>query len=120
MESEDHNLSACDRFCGAFASYDEERILLLRKQNIPFDGSTRTSSVRIPSVTRKFSTIKLRPLNILPVSSVNHYDNTNSYVFHNNLRVRYSPLNSYILRKCTYPFATCVMYPSISKCNAKR
>ena len=39
---------------------------------------------------------------------------------HNNLRVRLSPLKSHILRKYTNPFKRCGMYPSISKCNAKR
>ena len=40
--------------------------------------------------------------------------------FHNNLRIRLSPLKSPILRKHTNPFKRCGMYPSISKCNAKR
>ena len=54
------------------------------------------SSVQIPSSTRKFNTmlpsIKIRPLNILSVSSVNLHGITNSNVFHNNLRIRLSPL----------------------------
>ena len=43
-----------------------------------------------------------------------------STVFYNNLRIRLSPLKSRILRKCTNPFKRYGMYPSISKCNAKR
>ena len=82
------------------------------------------SSVQIPSSTRKFNTmlpsIKIRPLNILSASSVNLHGITNSNVFHNNLRIRLSPLKSPILRKYTNPFKRCGMYPSISKCNAKR
>ena len=74
--------------------------------------------------TRKFNTmlpsIKIRPLNILSASSVNLHGITNSNVFHNNLRIRLSPLKSPILRKYTNPFKRCGMYPSISKCNAKR
>ena len=64
--------------------------------------------------------IKIRPLNILSASSVNLHGITNSNVFHNNLRIRLSPLKSPILRKYTNPFKRCGMYPSISKCNAKR
>ena len=82
------------------------------------------SSVQIPSSTRKFNTmlpsIKIRPLNILSASSVNLHGITNSNVFHNNLRIRLSPLKSPILRKYTNPFKRCGMYPCISKCNAKR
>ena len=82
------------------------------------------SSVQIPFSTRKFNTmlpsIKICPLNILSASSVNLHGITNSNVFHNNLRIRPSPLKSPILRKYTNPFKRCGMYPSISKCNAKR
>ena len=82
------------------------------------------SSVQIPSSTRKCNimlpSIKIRPLNILSASSVNLFGITNCSVFHNNLRIRMSPLKSLILRKYTNPFKRCEMYPSISKCNAKR
>ena len=64
--------------------------------------------------------IKIRPLNILSASSVNLHGITNSNVFHYNLRIRLSPLKSPILRKYTNPYKRCGMYPSISKCNAKR
>ena len=80
------------------------------------------SSAQIPSSTRKFNTmipsIKIRPLNIL--SAVNLHGITNSNVFHNNLRIRLSPLKSPIPRKYTNPFKRCGMYPSVSKCNVKR
>ena len=82
------------------------------------------STVLIPSSTRKFNTmlpsIKIPPLNTLSASSVNLHGITNSNVFHNNHRIRLSPLQSPILRKYTNPFKRCGMYPSISKCNAKR
>ena len=81
-------------------------------------------SVQIPSSTRKFHTmllsIKIRPLNILSASFINLHGITNSNVFHNNLRIRLFPLKSPIIRKYTNPFQRCGMYPSISKCNAKR
>ena len=82
------------------------------------------SSVQIPSSTRKFNitlpSIKIRPLNTLSGFAVNLHGTTNSNVFHNNLSIRLSPLKSPILRKCTNLFKRCGMYPSISKCNAKR
>ena len=48
--------------------------------------------------------IKIRPLNILLAFSVNLQGITNTNVFHNNLRIRRSPLKSPILRKYTNPF----------------
>ena len=82
------------------------------------------SPVQIPFSTRKFNTmlpsIKIHPLNILSASSVNLHGITNSNVFHNNFRIRLSPLKPPILRRYTNPFKRCGMYPSISKCNAKR
>ena len=82
------------------------------------------SAVQIPSSTRKFNTmlpsIKIHPLNILSESSVNLHGITNSNVFHSNIGIRLPPLISPILLKYTNPFKRCGMYPSISKCNAKR
>ena len=82
------------------------------------------SSVQIPFSTRNFNTmfpsVQIRPLNILSASSVNLHGITNSNIFHNNLRIRLSTLKSPILRKYSNPIKRCGMYPSISKCNAKR
>ena len=44
----------------------------------------------------------------------------NTSIFHNNLRVMLPPLKSPVLRKYSNPFKRPGMYPSISKCNAKR
>ena len=41
-------------------------------------------------------------------------------MFRNNLQIRLSPLKSPILRKYINPFKRPGMYPSISKCNAKK
>ena len=41
-------------------------------------------------------------------------------IFHNNLLVMLSPLKSPVLRKYSNPFKRPGMYPSISKCNAKK
>ena len=48
------------------------------------------------------------------------HGSANTSIFHNNLRVMLSPLKSPVLRKYSNPFKRPGMYPSISKCNAKR
>ena len=82
------------------------------------------SSVRIPNSINNFRTLipalRLRPLNLLSASSVNLHGLPNTSLFHNNLRVMLSPLKSPVLRKYSNPFKRPGMYPSISKCNAKR
>ena len=81
------------------------------------------SSVRIPNSSNNFRTliltVRLRPLNLLSVSSVNLHGLANTNIFHNNLQVMLSPLKSPVLRKYSNPFKRPRMYPSISKCNAK-
>ena len=81
-------------------------------------------SVRIPNSINNFRTlipaVRLRPLNLLSASSVNLHGLANISIFHNNLRVMLSPLKSLILRKYSNPLKRPGMYPSISKCNAKR
>ena len=64
--------------------------------------------------------LRLRPLNLLSASSVNLHGLANTSIFHNNLRVMLSPLKPPVLRKYSNPFKRPGMYPSISKCNAKR
>ena len=82
------------------------------------------SSVRIPNSINNFRTlipaVRLRPLNLLSASSVNLHGLANTGIFHNNLRVMLSPLKSQVLRKYSNPFKRPGIYPSISKCNAKR
>ena len=82
------------------------------------------SSVRIPNSINNFRTLipalRLRPLNLLSASSVNLHGLADTSIFHNNLRVMLSPLKSPLLRKYSNPFKRPGMYPSISKCNAKR
>ena len=56
----------------------------------------------------------------LAASFVNLHGLANTSIFHNNLRVMLSPLKSPVLRKYSNPFKRPGMYPSISKCNAKR
>ena len=82
------------------------------------------SSVWIPNSINNFRTlilaVRLIPLNLLSASSVNLHGLANTSIFHNNLRVMLSPLKSPVLRKYSNPFKRPGMYPSISKCNAKR
>ena len=82
------------------------------------------SSVRIPNSINNFRTLipalRMRPLNLLSASSVNLHGLAYTSIFHNNLRVILSPLKSPVLRKYSNPFKRPGMYPSISKCNAKR
>ena len=82
------------------------------------------SSVRIPNSINNFRTLipalRLRPLTLVSASSVNLHGLANTSIFHNNLRVMLSPLKSPVLRKYSNPFKRPGMYPSISKCNAKR
>ena len=83
-----------------------------------------TTSIQIPRSTHNFRTmlpsVRIRPLNLFFASSINLQGAANTNVFRNNLRVRLSPLKSPILHKYTNPFKRRGMYPSISKCNAKR
>ena len=82
------------------------------------------SSVRNPNFINKDRTlipaVRLRPLKLLSASSVNLHGLANTGIFHNNLRVILSPLKSPVLRKYSNPFKRPGIYPSISKCNAKR
>ena len=81
-------------------------------------------SVQIPNSINDFRTlipaVRLRPLNLLSASSVNHYGLANTNIFHNNFRVILSPLKSPVVCKYSNPFKRPGMYPNISKCNAKR
>ena len=79
------------------------------------------SSVRIPNSINCFRTLipamRLRPLS---ASSVNLHGLANTSIFQNNRRVMLFPLKSPVLRKYSNLFKRHGMYPSISKCNAKR
>ena len=82
------------------------------------------SSVRIPNSINNFRTLipalGLGPLDLLSASSVGLRGLAGAGIFHSDLRVVLSPLGSPVLRKYSNPFKRPGMYPSISKCNAKR
>ena len=81
------------------------------------------SCVRIPTSTHRvralLPTVRIRPLNLFSVSSVDLHGTSNTNVLRNNLRVRLSPIKSPVLHKYLNPFKRHSMYPGISKCNAK-
>ena len=77
-------------------------------------------SLKPEHILGKLPAVRLRPLNLLSASSVNLHGLANTSIFHNNLRVMLSPLKSPVLRKYSNPFKRPGMFPSISKCNAKR
>ena len=82
------------------------------------------SFVRIPHSINNFRTmlpsVLVRPINLFSAASVNFSGAGNTNMFKNHLRIRLSSLKSPILRKYTNPFKRSGMYPSISKCNAKK
>ena len=82
------------------------------------------STVRIPHSTNNFQKFithfRVTPLNLFSASTVNLHGASDSNMFRNNLQIRLSPLKSPILRKYINLFKRPGMYPSISKCNAKR
>ena len=94
----------------------------LRKRRIRWGHSY--DDLWIPNSINNFRTlipaVRLRPLNLLSASSVNLHGLANTSIFHNNLRVMLFPLKSPVLRKYSNPFKRPGMYPSITKCNAKR
>ena len=81
------------------------------------------SFVRIPTSTHSFRTllptVRIRPLNLFSASSVDLHGTSNTNVLCNNLRVKLSPIKSPVLHKYLNPFKRPIMYPIISKCNAK-
>ena len=78
----------------------------------------------IPHSTNNYQnllpTVRVTPLNLFSASTVNLHGASNSNMFRNDLQIRLSPLKSPILRKYINPFKRPGMYPSISKCNAKK
>ena len=82
------------------------------------------SSVRIPHSVHDFRnlipSVKLQPLNLGTTSSINFHSLNNASIFHKCLQIKLSHLKSHVLRKYPNPFKIPGMYPSISKCNAKR
>ena len=96
----------------------------LNFQNLTLLRLHAASTVRIPHSTNNFQnllpTVRVTPLNLFSTTTVNLHGASNSNIIRNNLQIRLSPLKSPILRKYINPFKRPGMYPSISKCNAKK
>ena len=73
------------------------------------------SSIQIPQSTNRYNSIVpsvyVSPLKLHSATKIN---------FRNHLKVRLSPLKSPVLRNSRSKYRRSVVYPSISKCNAKR
>ena len=99
----------------------KEKLINLIEWTFKRDGSPYIAcNERQANFRTLIPALRLRPLNLLSASSVNLHGLANTSIFHNNLRVMLSPLKSPVLRKYSNPFKRPGMYPSISKCNAKR
>ena len=79
-----------------------------------------SSSLLLIDATQTTTSSGFKELVKFSASTVNLHGASNSNMFRNNLQIRLSPLKSPILRKYINPFKRPGMYPSISKCNAKK
>ena len=72
---------------------------------------------------RKLDTIRpvyVSPLKLHSVTKINLHGVSDSALLRNHLKVRLSPLKSPVLRNSSSKYRRSVVYPSISKCSAKR
>ena len=64
--------------------------------------------------------VYISPLKLYSTTKINLHGVSDSALFRNNLKVRLSPLKSPVLRNSRSKYRRSVVYPSITKCNAKR
>ena len=64
--------------------------------------------------------VNFSPLKLHLATKINLHGVSDSALFRNHLKVRLSPLKSPVLRNSRSKYRRSVVYPSISKCNAKR
>ena len=81
------------------------------------------SSIQIPQSTNRYISMLLSvyvsPLKRHSATKINFRGVSDSAFFRNHLKVRLSPLKVSILRNSRGKYRRSVVYPSISKCNAK-
>ena len=77
------------------------------------------SSIQIPQYPR-LPSVYVSPLKLHSATKINLHGVSYSALFRNHLKVRLSPLKSPVLRNSSSKYRRSVVYPSISKCNAKR
>ena len=82
------------------------------------------SSIQIPQSTNRYNSmlpsVYVSPLKLHSATKINLHGVSDSALFRNHLKVRLSPLKSPVLRNSRSKYRRSVVYPSISKCNAKR
>ena len=82
------------------------------------------SSIQIPQSTNRYNSMLpsayVSPLKLHSATKINLHGVSDSALFRNHLKVRLSPLKSPVLRNSRSKYRRSVVYPSISKCNAKR
>ena len=82
------------------------------------------SSIQIPHSTNRYNSmlpsVYVSPLNLHWAIKINLHGVSDSVLFRNHLKVCLSPLKSHVLRNSRSKYRRSVVYPSISKCNAKR
>ena len=64
--------------------------------------------------------VYVSPLKLHSATKINLHGVSDSGLFRNHLKVRLSPLKSPVLRNSRSKYRRSVVYPSITKCNAKR
>ena len=82
------------------------------------------SSIQIPQSTNRYysmlQSVNVSPLKLHSATKTNLHGVSDSALFRKHLKVRLSPLKSPVLRNSRSKYRRSVVYPSISKCNAKR
>ena len=81
------------------------------------------SSIQIPQSTNRYNSmlpsVYVSPLKLYSATKMNLHGVSDSALFRNHL-IRLSPLKTPVLRNSRSKYRRSVVYPSISKCNAKR
>ena len=82
------------------------------------------SSIQIPQSTNRYNfmlpSVFVSPLKLHLATKINLHGDSDSALFRNHLKVRLSLLKPPVLRNSRSKYRRSVVYPSISKCNAKR
>ena len=82
------------------------------------------SSIQIPQSTNRYDSmlpyVYVSPLKLHSATKINFHGFSDSALSRILLKVRLSPLKSPVLRNSRSKYRRSVLYPSISKCNAKR
>ena len=82
------------------------------------------SSIQIPQSTNRYHSmlpsVYVSPLKLHLAPKVDLHGGSDSALFRNHLKVRLYPLKSPVLRNSRSKYRRSVVYPHISKCNAKR